>query len=76
MQDSATPHTAHQNLAILHEHFVPRVFSGRYPQCYGCGIDWPTHSSDLNPCDYFLWGYLKGRVYKDAPMTLDSFCDG
>ena len=72
MKDGATTHTAHQSLAILHEHFGPRIFSGRYPQSYGCGVDWPPYSPDLNPCDYFLWGYLKGRVYKDAPMTLDA----
>ena len=25
---------------------------------------------DLNPCDYFLWGYLKGTVYNPLPKTL------
>ena len=24
---------------------------------------------DLSPPDYFLWGYLKYRVYKDKPQT-------
>ena len=23
------------------------------------GIDWPVRSSDSDPCDFFLWGYLK-----------------
>lgn len=25
---------------------------------------WPLHSPDLIPMDYFLWGYLKQRVYQ------------
>ena len=29
-----------------------------------------TRSPDLNPCDYYLWGYLKARVYNPLPETL------
>ena len=31
---------------------------------------WPARSPD--PCDYFLWGYLKDRVYKSMPKTIDD----
>ncbi|GBM09960.1 hypothetical protein AVEN_18367-1 [Araneus ventricosus] len=24
---------------------------------------WPSRSPDLNPCDFWLWGYLKDVVY-------------
>ena len=27
---------------------------------------------DLNPCDFFLWGYLKSRVYNPLPNNLDE----
>ena len=27
----------------------------------------PARSLDLAPCDFFLWGYLKSRVYKTPP---------
>lgn len=27
---------------------------------------------DLNPCDFFLWGYLKGNVYSKTPRTLEE----
>ena len=27
-------------------------------------IEWPPRSPDLTPCDFFLWGELKARVYK------------
>ena len=31
----------------------------------------PPYSPDLSPPDYFLWGYLKERVYQDNPNTID-----
>ncbi len=31
---------------------------------------WSPRSHDLNPCDYFLWGYLKDKVYAKIPETL------
>jgi hypothetical protein len=33
---------------------------------------WPPRSPDLNPCDFYLWGYLKARVYNPLPKTLDE----
>jgi len=27
------------------------------------GRAWPGCSPDLNPCDNFLWGYIKSRIY-------------
>ena len=32
---------------------------------------WPPYYPDLSPPDYFLWGYLKERVYQDNPNTID-----
>ena len=26
----------------------------------------------LNPCDFFLWGYLKSKVYTPKPANLDQ----
>jgi hypothetical protein len=31
-----------------------------------------ARSPDLTPPDYFLWGYLKGRVYQIKPRTIDA----
>ena len=31
---------------------------------------WPPRSPDLRPPDYFLWGYLKGRVYQNKTQTI------
>ena len=29
-------------------------------------------SADLTYCDYYLWGYLKGKVYRNNPHTLEE----
>jgi hypothetical protein len=29
-------------------------------------------SPDLSTCDFYLWGYLKGKVYETNPHTLDE----
>ena len=36
---------------------------------------WPPYSPDLNPCDYFLWGCLKKRIYDNNPQTLADLKD-
>ena len=33
---------------------------------------WTLISQDLKPCGYFLWGYLKGRVYNPLPKKLND----
>jgi hypothetical protein len=30
---------------------------------------WPPQSPDLNPCDFYLWGKLKDKVYVNNPHT-------
>ena len=38
----------------------------------GSGIDWPPYSPDLSACDYWLWGYIKDKVYRNSPQTIDD----
>ena len=33
-------------------------------------LEWASHSPDLSPPDFFLWGYLKDRVYQEKPRSL------
>ena len=33
---------------------------------------WPDRSPDLTPCDFFLWGYLKAKVYARRPGTIEQ----
>jgi len=38
-----------------------------------CGdIGWPAWSPDLTLCDFFLWGYLKAKVYAHHPGTIEQ----
>ena len=36
---------------------------------------WPPRSPDLNPCDYYLWGHLKSKVYNPKPLNLQQLKD-
>ena len=33
-------------------------------------LEWPARSPDLTPCNFFLWGFLKSRIYINCPRTL------
>lgn len=64
-QDGATPHTAGNVIEWLNTTFGDRYIS------YRTQYVWPPHSPDLNPLDFFLWGYLKDRVYSPTPENTD-----
>jgi hypothetical protein len=34
-------------------------------------MKWPPHSSDLTPCDFFLWDYVKEQIFM-SPLSLDN----
>lgn len=63
-QDGATPHTSNESLAWLQHRFPDRLISRR------CDPEWSPHSPDLNAPDFYLWGYLKDRVYGNNPQTI------
>jgi len=47
------------------------LFPGRLISLRG-GVEWPARSPDLSPCDVFLWGYLKEKVSKHRPRSLED----
>jgi len=57
-QDGAPPHWSLDVRQCLDDHF-PQRWIGR-----GGPIQWPPRSPDITPCDFFLWGFIKGLVYK------------
>lgn len=65
-QDGAPPHYAAPVRAYLNEVFPNRWIGRRGP------IEWPARSPDLTPLDYFLWGYLKSKVYVTRPANLEE----
>ena len=65
-QDGATAHTARQSMALLRGLFGERLIS-RFS-----GFNWPSRSQDLTAPDFFLWDYLKERVYVNNPRTIQE----
>ena len=35
-------------------------------------LEWPPRSQDITVPDFFLWGYLKRKVYASKPKTIDE----
>ncbi|GFS79818.1 DUF4817 domain-containing protein [Trichonephila clavipes] len=70
MQDGATIYTANPVKAFLILTFgEDRIVSRR------CRYPWPPRSPDLTPADFWLWGYLKSRVYLSGPSSLSELKD-
>ena len=65
-QDGATAHTARRSLRVLREMFPGRLISLRGD------VEWPARSPDLSPCDFFLPGYLKEKVFKHRSRSLED----
>jgi len=65
-QDGATAHTAWASMTVVRQMFPQHVVS-RFGD-----VPWPPRSPDLYACDFFLWGYLKSKVYVRKPRTVDD----
>jgi len=68
-QDGATCHTTKATMTFLDERFQGRIISrnsdsNRLPRL-----------CDLIPLNYFLWGYLKSKVYANKPTTIQKLKD-
>jgi hypothetical protein len=66
VQDGAP---AHRLIAVgdrLRELFGHRVIALHHQ------VEWPPRSPDLTPCNFFLWGYLKNKVYTSPPRDLND----
>ena len=63
-QDGATCHTVRKTTELLRENFRGPVISRNGDQ------NWPPRSCDLTPCEFFLWGFVKSRVYANKPQII------
>ena len=66
VQDEAPAHRLHAVTACLREFFANQVIALHH------AVGWAPRSPDLTPCDFFLWGYLKSKVYKSPPIDLND----
>jgi hypothetical protein len=62
-QDNATAHTANAAMAAIREGFEDRIISR--------GL-WPPRSPNPSFCYFYLWGNLKGKVYKNNPRSTEA----
>lgn len=63
-QDGAPPHNG-----LIVTDYLNTVFPNRWIGNLGV-VRWPARSPDLSPLDFYLWGYLKNRIYKDTPNNV------
>ncbi|GBN84213.1 hypothetical protein AVEN_33599-1 [Araneus ventricosus] len=61
--DGAPPHKVSSVQQYIRDTFQQQVIG------YGGCVEWPPRSPDLNPLEFFLWGYTKQRVYTTPPPT-------
>ena len=63
IQDGAPTHGSPAVREFLQTLFNDRIVALHY------AVEWPPKSPDLKQCDYFLWGYLKSKVYFSPPTN-------
>lgn len=66
-QDGAPAHTFGR--AVNH---LNNVFRNRWIGLRGPIHEWPPRSPDLTPLDFFLWGFIKEKVYATEPTTIED----
>lgn len=71
-QDGAGPHRTVDVLQSLSTMFNGHIIGLDCDRVTDSGLEWPPYSPDVNPCDYFLWGHIKDRVYRTSPATLED----
>lgn len=60
--------------AVIAREVLNREFNGRWIG-RGGPVNWPARSPDLTAPDFYLWGYLKNRVYQEVPTTRDNMIE-
>ena len=64
-QDGAPAHTSRMAMEFLSNRFPNRLISKNSDF-----MMWPPRSPDLNPLDFFFWGFMKQKVHEGSPRSL------
>ena len=72
MQAGATPHRTKEVFEAIYNVYGYRVIGLGYPKFAHGGIEWLPYSPDLNPCDFFLYGYINDHCYSENPTTTEE----
>ena len=62
--DNATPHTANATLDYLESKFQKEKIISKSL--------WPPRSPDITPLDFFVFGFLKSKVFQNGPTTINE----
>ena len=65
-QDGAPAHTSRMAMEFLKNRFPNRLISKN------SDFLWPPRSLDLNPLDFFFWGFMKQKIKEANPRSLDE----
>ena len=65
-QDGATSHTSLPALEWLKTRFGDKIISHRTE------FPWPARSPDLSPLDFFLWRFVKQKIFKSNPKPIPA----
>lgn len=65
-QDGAPAHNYRGTYQLLSTFFNAQWIGTNGP------IQWPPRSPDMTPLDFFLWGYLKGQIYKQRYENVNA----
>ena len=65
-QDGAPPHWG-----LIVRDFLNETFPNRWIRRNG-PTPWPPRSPDITPLDFFLWGYVKDRVYRTPVRDVET----
>ena len=66
-QRDVASHAANVTMAWLGEKFWQRLISRK------AEVKWAPHLFGLNPSEFFLYVFLKGKIYQDHPCTIAFF---
>lgn len=65
-QDGARAHVSVETMEFLREFFGDRIISQKAKH------HWPARSPDLTPLDFFLWSYLKNKIYETPIANIEE----
>lgn len=69
MHDGAPAHRTRDVREVLDQNFLGWIGQGDGQEKT---LDWPARSPDLNPLDFYLWGYLQHRVHRNEHAAIEG----
>lgn len=72
IQDGPRPCRTQAVFGFIEEYLKNRINAFNYSASAGAGMDWHPYSPDLIPCKNVLFGTVKGTIFRNILLTLDS----